>query len=111
MQNPSLEHRFCPFQVKISLSKKTPLIFGQELAKIQLTQVFDYSFGDFVSPVCQYLHLLASGVFFDGVPEFLHKNWICVENRQFHCLKVYIPPHILLSIVHMCILSREIDKK
>ena len=72
------------------MSKKTPLNFGRELAKIQLTKVSKYSFGGFVSSVCQYLHLYEGGVFFDGILDFLHKN----SNYEENCTFRYLPASI-----------------
>ena len=72
------------------MSKKTPLNFGRELAKIQLTKVSKYSFGGFVSSVCQYLFLYEGGVFFDGILDFLHKNMNYEENPIFRRLPASI---------------------
>ena len=93
------------------VSKKTPLIFGRELAKIQLTQVFEYSFGDFVSPVCQYLDSWASGVFFYGILDFLHKNGYFEQNRKFRYLTDSISHPNFLFLVDMCIQLWEIDRE
>ena len=65
------------------MSKETPLIFGSELAKIQLTKVSKYSFGDFVSSVCPYLHLYWSGVFFTEFWIFYTKTVILKNIANF----------------------------
>ena len=91
--------------------KKTPHVLGQELAKIQLTKVSKDSFGDFVSPVCQYLHSYVSGGFFYEIPDFLHKNGNFEENRQFQYLTASILLPILLFPVNMCILPGKIDEE
>ena len=91
--------------------KKITLIFGKELAKIQLTKVSKHSFGDFVSSVCQYLHLFVSVNFFYGIPEFLHKNGNFEGNRKFRHLIASILPQNLLFLVHRCILPGKIDKE
>ena len=84
--------------------KKTPIIFGQQMAKIQLTKVSKYSFGDFVSPVCQYLDSLLSGFFFFyGIQNFLHKNGNFEQNCQFRYLTASISHPNFLFLVDMCI--------